>query len=77
MWTALLGRWFLSDPLHWSTIWAIVFSMIGVAVIFIPEVLWGDDGAEKDSTVQGDLVSFVNGIAMASYITLVRHASQV
>lgn len=76
LWTALLGWRFLGDALPARTIVALLFAVLSVLLVFAPQMAGAEHGKAYDgAALAGDCIAFFTGVSLATYVTIVRHAS--
>jgi drug/metabolite transporter (DMT)-like permease len=69
--TALLGRWFLKEPLHWAKLTAVVVSLVGCALVAdaLAAAAWRVN-------LTGIITGIASGLLWAVYSLMGRSASQ-
>jgi drug/metabolite transporter (DMT)-like permease len=81
LWAALLGAFFLREPLVGRTRVAISLSLLAMLVMFAPRLLGQPDEAtsvelaSRARTIAGDLLATVAGLAQAGFLCCNRHAT--
>jgi drug/metabolite transporter (DMT)-like permease len=90
LWAVPMGMLVNSDALHARTLVAMAVALIGILLIFAPNVLSSTTGKphpvahirplrhgqhRNDSSLSGDLCGLASGLAFAAWITTCRHAS--
>mmetsp|Transcript_49722 Transcript_49722/g.82515 ORF Transcript_49722/g.82515 Transcript_49722/m.82515 type:complete len:348 (+) Transcript_49722:179-1222(+) len=79
LWAAFLGRFVLKESIPARTGAALAASMVGVALVFIPRLMHGDQtGASSplmQDSLQGDLLAVATGFAQGASLTVNRHAA--
>ena len=89
LWAVPMGMLVNSDALHARTLVAMAVALIGILLIFAPNVLSSTTGKphpvahirplrhgqhRNDSSLSGDLCGLASGLAFAAWITTCRHA---
>jgi drug/metabolite transporter (DMT)-like permease len=76
LWSALMGRIVLGDPLKWHTIITLVLAFFSVMLTFGSQVIMGTQ-AESGSSIVGDFIAIGTGLATSGFISTVRSARKV
>ena len=83
LWSAVLSRVFLKEPIHASTAAALVFGSIGVGIVFYGSFVDDGDGLTEEAegavgppqTVGGALLGLAAGVSLAFYLVSCRYAA--
>ncbi|KAG8464068.1 hypothetical protein KFE25_000236 [Diacronema lutheri] len=79
IWTSVLTKPVLGEPLLWRTIWANVGALIGTSIVVAGVAISGEGaGTERARDigldVAGMVIAFVTGVAQAAFFTVIRSA---
>jgi len=75
VWSALLGWFFLHDPLPVRTLIALVGSVVAVLLMFAPRIVSSQDQHGSSSNDLGMVIAIGLGLGMSAYVLLARTAS--
>jgi drug/metabolite transporter (DMT)-like permease len=75
LWGAIIGKIVLNDVLPIRTYVALVLALECMMIIFVPEVVSGEQN-ETTSSLKGNMFSLFTGFMLAVYLSIVRKAGQ-
>jgi len=73
LWSAIMGRVFLGDQVHFHTKVTLVFAFISIFFTFGSQI-FSNEKSEGRASIFGDLIAIGTGLATSAYITTVRMA---